>query len=115
MTSGQSGYSCCIFERLRRKKCPWINSILIHQFCEADSLQKRFDKTPSDQIRSGLATGKLVVKVNNLIKKTKRDSFVTCINSAKNDREKTDQLISKLSSRKVNHSTNVKFIKQDGV
>ena len=39
-------------KRLRCKKSPWINSLLIQKMRERDSLKKRFDKNPNDFVWS---------------------------------------------------------------
>jgi hypothetical protein len=56
-------------KRLRCKKSPWINSLLIHKLHERDYLKKRFDKNPNDQIWSRYK--KACNEANKLIKKTK--------------------------------------------
>ena len=60
-------------KRLRCKKSPWINSLLIHKLHERDYLKKRFDKNPNDQIWSRYK--KASNEANKLIKKTKRDYY----------------------------------------
>ncbi|CAB4030570.1 Hypothetical predicted protein [Paramuricea clavata] len=74
-------------KRLRCKKSPWINSLLIHKLRERDSLKKRFDKNPNDQIWSRYKKARN--EANKLIKKSKRDYFMKRINTAKNDPKKT--------------------------
>ena len=83
--------------------------MLIHKLHERDSLKKRFDKNPNDQIWSRYKKAR-----NKLIKKTKQDYFMTRINRAKNDPKKTWRLINEFSSHKANATTNVKTIKHDG-
>ena len=92
-------------KRIRCKKSPWINSLLIHKLRERGSLKKRFDK---NQIWSRYKKARN--EANKLIKKTKRDYFMTRINTAKNDPNKTWRFINELSSRKANATTNVKTI-----
>ena len=100
-------------KRLRCKKCPWINSLLIQKMRERDSLKKRFDKNPDDLVWSRFK--KACNEVNNLVKKTKRDYFMTQINTAKRDPKNTWRLINELTSRKTSVNSNVKAIKQEGV
>ena len=54
-------------------------------------------------------------EVNDLVKKTKRDYFMTQINTAKRDPKNTWRLINELTSRKTSVNSNVKAIKQEGV
>ena len=54
-------------------------------------------------------------EVNNLVKKTKRDYFMTQINTAKRDPKNTWRLINELTSRKTSVNSHVKAIKQEGV
>ena len=100
-------------KRLRCKKSPWINSLLIQKMRERDSLKKRFDKNSNDLVWSQFKKARN--EVNNLVKKTKRDYFMTQINSANRDPKNTWRLINELTSRKTSVNSNVKAIKQEGV
>ena len=100
-------------KRLRCKKSSWINSLLIQKMRERDSLKKRFDKNPNDFVWSQSKNARN--EVNNLVKKTKRDYFMTQINTAKRDPKNTWRLINELTSRKTNVNSNVKAMKQEGV
>ena len=100
-------------KRLRCKKSPWINSLLIQKMRERDSLKKRFDKNPNDLVWSQFKKARN--EVNNLVKKTKRDYFMTQFNTAKRDPKNTWRLINEITSRKTSVNSNVKAIKQEGV
>ena len=100
-------------KRLRCKKSPWINSLLIQKMRERDSLKKRFDKNSNDLVWSQFKKARN--EVNNLVKKTKRDYFMMQINSAKRDPKNTWRLINELTSRKTSVNSHVKAIKQEGV
>ena len=100
-------------KRLRCKKSPWINSLLIQKMRERDSLKKRFDKNPNDFVWSQFKKARN--EVNNLLKKTKRDYFMTQINTTKRDPKNTWRLINELTSRKTSVNSNMKAIKQEGV
>ena len=95
-------------KRLRCKKSPWINSLLIQKMRERDS-----NHNPNDLVWSQFK--KAPNEVNNLVKKAKRDYFMTQINTAKRNPKNTWRLINELTSRKTSVNSNVKVIKQEGV
>ena len=100
-------------KRLRCQKSPWINSLLIQKMRERNSLKKRFDKNPNDLVWSQFKKARN--EVNYLVKKTKRDYFMTQIYSAKRDPKSNWRLINELTSTKTSVNSNVKAIKQEGV
>ena len=71
---------------------------------ERDSLKKRFDKNPNDFVWSQFKKARN--EVNDLVKKTKRDYFMTQINTGKRDPKNTWRLINELTSRKTSVNSN---------
>ena len=97
---------------IHTKKSLWINSLLVNKMRERDSLKNCFDKNPNDLDWSHYK--KVRDEVNHLVKKTKRDYYMTQCYSTNSNQYKTWRLINKLSSREIKGNSKVKTIKCEG-